>query len=126
MEKFLHQVSNFHIGHYEGLCWCLCLPVERLHCSSLTVAVDVTWLGGVCQPGSFTAIDVGVGIQTLAHLVTDHVHQPLEHSLRSEHYVLLLLSRCYLSNQEKTKLENMFEPLLTLTLIFSLAEVSKN
>ena len=100
--------------------------VVRLHSSFLTVAVDVARLGRVCQPRPFTAVDVRVAVQALTHLVTDHVHQPLEHSLRSEHYVLLLLSRCYLSNQEKTKLENMFEPLLTLTLIFSLAEVSKN
>ena len=48
------------------------------------VAVDVARLGSVCQSGPLTAVDVWVSVQALAHLVTDHVHQPLKHSLNSQ------------------------------------------
>ena len=110
----------------------------RLHSSFLTVAVDVAGLSRVCQPSPFTAIDVWVTIQALTHLVTDHVHQPLEHSLKWFYFPRYW---CYfpINRQEEDKFystlnwTNKWElagalccPFLTLTLIFSLADVSKN
>ena len=65
--------------------------VVRLHSSLLTVAVDVAWLSSVCQPRPFTAIDVRVAVKALTHLVTDHVHQPLEHSLHVKQTLNLFL-----------------------------------
>ena len=86
--------------------------VVRLHSSFLAVAVDVARLCRVCQPRPFTAVDVRVAVQALTHLVTDHVHQPLEHSLHTTLHLaglsLVVWSRCYLSNQERIKLENIF------------------
>ena len=65
--------------------------VVRLHSSFLTIAVDVARLGRVCQPRPFTAVDVWVAVQALTHLVTDHVHQPLEHSLHVKQTLNLFL-----------------------------------
>ena len=116
--------------------------VVRLHSSFLTVAVDVAGLSRVCQPSPFTAIDVWVTIQALTHLVTDHVHQPLKHSLNKQNItpsrrikpsdVFRVCSIVFigfikvLSFKSRENEIGKHSPLPTLTLIFSLADVSKN
>ena len=72
----------------------------RLHSSFLTVAVDVAGLSRVCQPRPFTAIDVWVAVQALTHLVTDHVHQPLEHSLQRTLQVIGLINVLSVQSRE--------------------------
>ncbi len=57
----------------------------------LAVTVDIGWLGGVCEPGPLAA-QPGVRVQRLRHLVADHVHQPLEHSLGACAYMQLIVA----------------------------------
>ena len=86
----------------------------------LAVTVDVARLCGVCEPGALVSVETGVSVQTLGHLVTDHVHQPLEHGLEQRSKWIISLHVC--SRLTYTKLlqrRDFLQSLLNLKLILN-------
>ena len=71
----------------------------------LAVAVDVAGLGGVGEPRALVGVEPGIRVQALRHLVADHVHQPLEHSLQQarQHYAPHLCSLQFMHMGETNK-----------------------
>ena len=71
-----------------------CLSLS-LSIALLAVAVDIGRLGAV-QPRAFTGVQqVGIGIETLGHLVTNDINQSFEHSLEREKNIIFTRTKFF-------------------------------